>query len=110
MKRAENKESIVILQQFQKSLFSSGHSSSFTPLFQKMVHSNAIIFMPKREITPSFEPLERKLEAVKKTLTQLDKCSTDLADQQAAIEANIHDNIGQLHEVLEVRRIELIGQ
>ena len=64
----------------------------------------------KREITPSFEPLERKLEAVKKTLTQLDKCSTDLADQQAAIEANIHDNIGQLHEVLEVRRIELIGQ
>ena len=64
----------------------------------------------KREITPSLEPLERKLEAVKKTLSQLDKCSTDLADQQAVIEANIHDNIRRLHEVLEVRRTELIGQ
>ena len=64
----------------------------------------------KGEITPSLEPLEKKLEAVKKALTQLDKCSTDLFDQQAAIEANIHDNIGRLHEVLEVRRTELIGQ
>ena len=64
----------------------------------------------KREITPSLEPLERKLEAVKKALSQLDKCSTDLADQQAVIEANIHENIGRLHEVLEVRRTELIGQ
>ena len=64
----------------------------------------------KREITPSLEPLEKKLEAVKKALTQLDKCSTDLSVQQAAIEANIHDTIGQLHEVLEVRRTELIGQ
>ena len=52
----------------------------------------------KREVTPSLEPLERKLD-FKKALAQLDKCSTDLADQQAAIEANIHDNIGQLHEV-----------
>ena len=64
----------------------------------------------KGEITPSLEPLERKLEAVKEALTQLDKCSTDLADQQAVIEANIHDNIGRLHEVLEVRRTELIDQ
>ena len=64
----------------------------------------------KGEITPSLEPLEKKLEAVKKALTQLDKCSTDLSVQQAAIEANISDTIGQLHEVLEVRRTELIGQ
>ena len=64
----------------------------------------------KGEITPSLEPLEKKLVAVKKALAQLDNCSTDLFDQQSAIEANIHDNIGQLHEVLEVRRTELIGQ
>ena len=64
----------------------------------------------KGEITPSLEPLEKKLEAVKKALTQLDKHCTDISDQQAAIEANIHDNIGRLHEVLEVRRTELIGQ
>ena len=64
----------------------------------------------KGEITPSLEPLERKLEAVKKALTQLDEYCTDISDQQAAIEANIHDNIGRLHEVLEVRRTELIGQ
>ena len=64
----------------------------------------------KGEITPSLEPLERKLEAVKKALTQLDKYCTDISDQQAAVEANIHDNIGRLHDVLEVRRTELIGQ
>ena len=64
----------------------------------------------KGEITPSLEPLERKLEAVKKALTQFDKYCTDISDQQAAIEANIHNNIGRLHEVLEVRRTELIGQ
>ena len=64
----------------------------------------------KGEITPSLEPLERKLEAVKKALTQLDEYCTDISDQQAAIEANIHDNIGRLHEVLEVRRTDLIGQ
>ena len=64
----------------------------------------------KGEITPSLEPLEKKLEAVKKALTQLDKHCTDISDQQAAIEANIHDNIGRLHEVLDVRRTELIGQ
>ena len=64
----------------------------------------------KGEITPSLEPLERKLEAIKKALAQLDKCCTDISVQQAVIEANIHDNIGRLHEVLEVRRTELIGQ
>ena len=64
----------------------------------------------KGEITPSLEPLEKKLEAVKKALTQLDKCSTDLSVQQVTIEANIHDTIGRLHEVLDVRRTELIGQ
>ena len=40
----------------------------------------------------------------------MDKYCTDISDQQAAIEANIHDNIRRLHEVLEVRRTELIGQ
>ena len=64
----------------------------------------------KGEITPSLEPLEKKLEAVKKALAELDKCSTDLFNQQAAIEANIHDTIGRLYKVLEVRRTELIGQ
>ena len=64
----------------------------------------------KGEITPSLEPLEKKLEAVKKALAQLDKCSTDIFNQQAAIEANIHDTIGRLHKVLEVRRTALIGQ
>ena len=64
----------------------------------------------KDEIAPSLEPLEGKLVAVKKALVQLDKYCTDVADQQATIEANIHDTIGRLHEVLEVRRTELIGQ
>ena len=71
---------------------------------------NKAFEMYKGEITPSLEPLERKLVAVKKALVQLDKCCTDVADQQATIEVNIHDTIGRLHEVLQVRRTELIGQ
>ena len=71
---------------------------------------NKAFEMYKGEITSSLEPLERKLVAVKKALVQLDICCTDVADQQAASEANIHGTIGRLHEVLEVRRTELIGQ
>ena len=70
---------------------------------------NKAFEMYKGEITPSLEPLEKKLVAVKKALVQLDKCCTDVANQQATIEANIHDTIGRLHEVLEVRKTELIG-
>ena len=43
-------------------------------------------------------------------LTQFDKDNGEISDQRAAIEADIHDAINELHRVLDVRRTELIGR
>ena len=68
----------------------------------------------KEEITPSLEPMEKQLAAVRKALTQCDSHRDEISDQGAAVEANIHKTIDQfqkvIHEALEVRKTELIGQ
>ena len=64
----------------------------------------------KGEIAPSLEPLEGKLVAVKKALVQLGKRCEEISDHRMAIEANIHNTIGRLHETLDVRKTELISQ
>ena len=64
----------------------------------------------KGEITSLLKPMEEELTIVNKALAQLDTCSGEIYDQRAAIEANIHDKIQQLHEFLDVRKTELIGQ
>ena len=43
-------------------------------------------------------------------LTQFDKENGEISDQQAAIEADIHDTINELHQVLDVRKTELISR
>ena len=64
----------------------------------------------KGEIAPSLEPMEGKLVAVKEALAQLDKRCGEISVQREAIEANIHSTFRQLHEVLDVRKTELISQ
>ena len=64
----------------------------------------------KGEITSSLKPMEEELTIVNKALAQLDTCSGEISDQRAAIEANIHDKIQRLHQFLDVRKTELIGQ
>ena len=64
----------------------------------------------KGEITSSLKPMEEKLTIINKALAQLDTRSREISDQRAAIEANIHDKIQRLHEFLDVRKTELIGQ
>ena len=64
----------------------------------------------KGEITSSLKPMEEELTIVNKALAQLDTCSGEISDQRAAIEANIHNKIQRLHEFLDVRKTELIGQ
>ena len=55
------------------------------------------------------EPINRKLASVDKVLIQFDKDNGEISDQRAAIEADIHDTINELHQVLDVRRTELIS-
>lgn len=50
------------------------------------------------------------MTAVKKTLSQLDTCSRDISNQQAATANSMHTTFSCLREVLEVRETELISQ
>ena len=64
----------------------------------------------KKEIGSLLEPINKKLTSVDEVLTQFDKCNGEISDQRAAIEADIHDTINELHQVLDVRRTELISR
>ncbi len=64
----------------------------------------------KGEITSSLEPMEKQLKTIHTALAQFDARSRELSDQRVTIEASIHDNIRRLHEILDVRKTELIGQ
>ena len=56
----------------------------------------------KAEITASLQPVEKQLTVVSDALEKLDFQSQELNDQRAAVEANIQQQIQQLHELLEV--------
>ena len=64
----------------------------------------------KKEIGALLEPINKQLASVNVVLTQFDKTDEEISDQQAAIEADIHHTIDRLHQILDVRRIELIGR
>ena len=64
----------------------------------------------KVEITASLEPLEKQLTVIKRSLAHLEACCGKISDQRASIEADIHKTFRQLHQVLDVRKTELIGQ
>ena len=63
----------------------------------------------KGEVSPSLEPMEGKLNTVKKALAQLDSCCGEVSDQREVIEDSIHDAIRGLHQLLDVRKTELIS-
>ena len=64
----------------------------------------------KKEIGALLEPINKQLASINEVLTQFDKNDGEISDQRAAIEANIHHTIDRLHQVLDVRRTELIGR
>ena len=64
----------------------------------------------KGEITPSLEPMEKQLKTIHTALAQLDARSREISDQRGTIEVSIHNSIRRLHEILDVRKTELIGQ
>ena len=64
----------------------------------------------KGEVAPSLELMEGKLVAVKEALASLDKRCGEISDHRQAVENEIHDTVGQLHETLDVRKTELISK
>ncbi len=64
----------------------------------------------KGEITSSLKPMDKQLKTIHTALAQLDTRSREISDQRVTIEASIHDTVRKLHEILDVRKTELIGQ
>ena len=61
-------------------------------------------------IVSHLEPVRQQLNTVNKAVQGLGTVQDQIIDQQAAIEANIQRKVRQLHEALEVRKTELIGE
>ena len=64
----------------------------------------------KEELVNQLEPVKHHLATVNQALSNFDGRSVEIHDQRAAIQADIHKEIDQLHQALEQRRTELIGQ
>ena len=64
----------------------------------------------KAEISASLELVEEHLGAVREAIEQLDLRSHNLNDQQAAVKADIQQQVQQLFEILQSRKTELISQ
>ena len=63
----------------------------------------------KGEVRPSLELMEGKLNTVKKVLAQLDTRCREVSDQREVIEDTIYSAIRGLHQLLDVRKTELIS-
>ena len=64
----------------------------------------------KQEIDDNLEPVKHHLATVNRVLHTFDARSREIQDQKVAVQEEIHMKIDQLHQVLEQRRTELIGQ
>ena len=61
-------------------------------------------------IVSHLEPVRQQLNTVNKAIQGLGTTQDQLVDQRAAIEADIQRKTRQLHEAMEVRKTELIGE
>ena len=64
----------------------------------------------KDEITPSLEPVERKIAIIKRKLAEFDVHRGEISDKQAATESEIHTTFRRMRALLESRETELIGR
>lgn len=61
----------------------------------------------KKELNEAIKPLEKKVEAA---VYAFDVCHKNVAEQRVAIEGEIRSNIKKLHEHLDARQEQLLGQ
>ena len=64
----------------------------------------------KEELVSSLKPVEQKLQIVSKALTAFDTRAKEINDQRATLEAHIHQEIDQLHQLLDQRRTQLVSE
>ena len=64
----------------------------------------------REEVMPSLKLMEKQMMTTVRVLTELDRRCDDIADQQASITSEIMDSSNRLHEIINVRQGQLIGQ
>ena len=64
----------------------------------------------KQEMADELEPIKHHLATVNQMLHSFDTRSKEIHDQRAAVQAEIRMEIDQLHQALEQRKTELVGQ
>ena len=64
----------------------------------------------KEELVSSLKPVKQKLHTVQQALKAFDKRAKEINDQRATLEAHIHKEIDQLHQLLDQRREQLVGE
>ena len=64
----------------------------------------------KEELVSSLKPVKQKLHTVQQALKAFDKRAKEINDQRATLEAHIHKEIDQLHQLLDQRRAQLVGE
>ena len=113
----------------KKTLYCSKHSGKELDLFcetdQELICRDCIVkthrdhqydlvndAFPKHRdaISSHLEPVRQQLNTVNKAVQGLGAVQDQLVDQRAAIEADIQRETRQLHEAIEVRKTELIGE
>ena len=65
----------------------------------------------KEELVSSLKPVKQKLHTVQQALKAFDTTrAKEINDQRATLEAHIHKEIDQLHQLLDQRRAQLVGE
>ena len=64
----------------------------------------------KEELVSSLKPVKQKLHTVQQALKAFDTRAKEINDQRATLEAHIHKEINQLHQLLDQRRAQLVGE
>ena len=64
----------------------------------------------KQELVSKLEPVKEKLEKVQKALEAFDTRAHEISDQRAALEAYIKEEVDQLHQLIDQRRAQLMGE
>ena len=64
----------------------------------------------KEELVSSLKPVKQKLHTVQQALKAFDTRAKEINDQRATLEAHIHKEIDQLHQLLDQRRAQLVDE
>ena len=64
----------------------------------------------KEELVSSLKPVKEKLHTVQQALKTFDTRAKEINDHRATLEAHIHQEIDHLHQLLDQRRAQLVGE